>query len=96
MSTEERLTTPDYPQVYVTWGDAKLELPLSPARAKQLVEALNAYADRCRDVKSSLEAASPDTTATAYNYARDMKHAQFSTVLSVMESVLAHIAVHAR
>lgn len=89
MSDEpSRPTVPDRPS-------ATVELPLSPARARQLADALHDYARVSVAVKRALETASQDD-GKAYRDARDMKNAHFNVALGVFESVLAYIGVHAQ
>jgi len=73
---------------------ARHELPINAERGVQLAEALNAYAKRCVAVKQALEVTGDG--GQAYRDAQNMKHAEWSRVFSVMESILAHIAVHAK
>jgi hypothetical protein len=68
---------------------------LSPARAKQLVEVLNEYGERCIAVKKALAQTDHHDNAGHYHEARERKHAHQKEVFAVVETILAHIGVHA-
>lgn len=93
---EDRPTIPN--QVFISWAGnlgSGLDLPISPARAKQLAEALSDYEKRCVEVKRALQD-NHDDGGAAYRLARERKHAQFNQVLAMAEHVMAYIGVHAR
>lgn len=73
---------------------ARYEIPVSAARAKDLADVLNDYAKRCVAVKKALDVTGDG--GQAYRDAQNMKHTEWSRVFSVMESILAHIAVNAK